>query len=162
MNNRFTKNILLILIGVILLTSLFGCSSIPKIDWELKITGAVQTPMIYTFTELAEMPQVELKDVYMSKSHGEDEIRSLTGVPLTNLFEQAGANPNMVSITAFAADGYIVEISSDEMQEGIVALKDGGEWIQNKEPESGPIRLVFPNTPADHWVFQVIEIQVNE
>jgi len=118
--------------------------------------------MIYTFTELAEMPQVELKDVYMSKSHGEDEIRSLTGVPLTSLFEQAGANPNMVSITAFAADGYIVEISSDEMQEGIVALKDGGEWIQNKEPESGPIRLVFPNTPADHWVFQVIEIQVNE
>ncbi|MFH1446044.1 MAG: molybdopterin-dependent oxidoreductase, partial [Chloroflexota bacterium] len=142
MNNHFKQKIPLILIVGIMLTSLFGCSNIPKIDWELKITGAVQIPMTYSFTELTEMPQIDLDDIYMSKTYSKDETRSFAGIPLAYLLEQAGASPDMVSITAVAADGYAIEISLQEMQDGIVALKDGGKWIQDKEPESGPIRLV--------------------
>jgi hypothetical protein len=45
-----------------------------------------------------------------------------------------------------------------------VALKSGGEWIVDvpEEEGKGPIRLVCPETPANRWVFQLQEIQVNE
>ena len=63
-------------------------------------------------------------------------------------------------IVALAADGYAVEISRDELTDGIVALKHNGEWITKDDPEHGPIRFVFPNTPANRWVFQLQEIQI--
>jgi hypothetical protein len=60
-----------------------------------------------------------------------------------------------------AADGYAIEISRDEMVDGIVALKQGGDWIVNVDEKAGPIRLVFPTTPANRWVYQVTGISVN-
>ena len=47
------------------------------------------------------------------------------------------------------------------MVDGIVALQQAGEWITKTDPDAGPIRLVFPETPANRWVFQVTEIVVN-
>jgi len=108
------------------------------------------------------MPQVDLNDVLMEKSRGEDEVRSFSGVDLSYLLEQAGAPEEISTITAIAADGYAIEISSDEMVDGIIAMKQSGEWIVNADPDEGPIRLVFPTTPANRWVFQINEIVINQ
>jgi hypothetical protein len=66
-----------------------------------------------------------------------------------------------VSITSVAGDGYAIEISKDELQDCIVALKENGEWIAEADPDHGPIRMVCPHTPANRWVFQLQELQVN-
>jgi hypothetical protein len=76
--------------------------------------------------------------------------------------DAAGAPEDYSSVTAKAADGYAIEISKDEMVNGIVALKQGGEWITDVDPDAGPIRLVFPETPANRWVFQATELIVNQ
>jgi len=138
-----------------------ACGGAPKVEWELAITGDVSNPITFNFTDLAEMPLVDLNEVLMEKSRGEDEVRSFSGVELSYLLEQAGASDDFSSITAKAADGYAVEISRDEMVDGIVAIKQAGEWIVNADPDAGPIRLVFPTTPANRWVFQITEIVVN-
>lgn len=140
---------------------LSACGGTPKVDWELSITGAVDNPIVLTYDDLVDLPLVELNDVLMEKSRGEDEFRSFSGVKLSLLLEMAGATNDFSSITAKAADGYAIEISYDEMVNGIVALKDGNDWIVNSDPEEGPIRFVFPETPANRWVFQVTEIIVN-
>jgi DMSO/TMAO reductase YedYZ molybdopterin-dependent catalytic subunit len=146
---------------IILSAALTACSSAPNVEWELSITGAVSNPTVFTYRELVDLPQVELNEVLMEKSRGEDEIRSFSGVELALIFEQAGAQDNFSSITAKAADGYAIEITPDELVDGVIALKDGNEWIVNSDPKAGPIRLVFPATPANRWVFQVNEIVVN-
>ena len=133
----------------------------PNVEWELAISGNVSNPVTFTFDELAKMELVDLNDVLMEKSRGEDEVRSFSGVSLDSLFETAGAPDNFSTIIVKAADGYAIEISKDEMVNGIVALKQSDKWIVDDEPDAGPIRLVFPSTPADHWVFQVFEIIVN-
>jgi DMSO/TMAO reductase YedYZ molybdopterin-dependent catalytic subunit len=115
--------------------------------------------MTFTYKELADMPQVDLSDVYMEKSRGEDEVRSFSGVELSLLLEETGAPDDFSSITAYAADGYAIDISKDELVDGIVALKDSSEWIA--DADEGPIRLVFPSTPANRWIYQVNEIVVN-
>lgn len=157
---QIIKNIswYLILVLPILLTA---CGGPPNVDWELAITGDVASSVTYSYQELAKMEMVDLDDVLMEKSRGEDEVRSFSGVPLDTLLENAGVSDGYSTITAKAADGYAIEISRDEMVNGIVALKQSDEWIVDADPDAGPIRLVFPETPANRWVFQVNEIIVN-
>ena len=107
------------------------------------------------------MPQVDLNDIQMEKSTGEDEMTSWSGVPLDKIFEDAGVS-SVSGVTAIAGDGYAIEISKDELEGAIVALKDSGEWIAEVTPDKGPIRLVTPKTPGNRWVFQLQEIQVHE
>ena len=148
----------LIIIIPLLLT---GCSGIPKVEWELTISGDVSNPATYTFEELAKMDMVDLDEILMEKSRGEDEVRSFSGISLATLLEAAGASEDYSTITAVAGDGYAIEISKDEMADGIVAMKQSGNWIVDEDPDAGPIRLVFPLTPANRWVFQIQEIIVN-
>lgn len=159
MSKIIKKIFLIISISTLILTA---CTSIPKVDWELNISGAVSNPLMVSYKELAIMPQTDLEDILMDKSTGEDSVGSWSGVLLADLFTQAGVAEDFVSVTAIAADGYAIEITRDELVNAIVALKEEGEWIQKADPEHGPIRLVCPQTPANRWVFQLLEIQVNQ
>ncbi len=148
---------------VLLVAAIFSaCSSVPKVDWTLKISGDVTNPMEISYKELTQMSQTDLSDIMMDKSLGEDEYTSWSGVTLESILAEAGAAEGFVSITALAADGYAIEITNAEAEGAIVALKQSGEWIQEVDPDSGPIRLVCPQTPANRWVFQLQEIKVNQ
>jgi DMSO/TMAO reductase YedYZ molybdopterin-dependent catalytic subunit len=153
-----TTIVTLTLLVVALIASACGA---PKVDWELTVSGAVATPLTLSYADLVKMPQTDLSDILMQRSRGEDTVESWSGVALTDIFEKAGAG-TVAGITGVAADGYAIEISADELQNGIVALKQNGEWIAKSDPDSGPIRIVTPNTPANRWVFQLAEIQVND
>ncbi|MBN1485424.1 MAG: molybdopterin-dependent oxidoreductase [Chloroflexia bacterium] len=148
----------LLVLGLLLL-GLSACGT-PNVDWQLQISGAVSQPLSLSYGELADMPQTELNDILMEKSHGEDEYTSWSGVALSDILGQAGASEDYVVLTAVAADGYAIEISRQEAEGGIIALKSQGEWIAETDPDHGPIRLVCPNAPSNRWVFQLQEIQV--
>jgi DMSO/TMAO reductase YedYZ molybdopterin-dependent catalytic subunit len=146
---------------LLLAVALGGCGgAAPKVDWTLGVSGAVSSPLALSYTELADMPQSDLNEILMEKSLGEDTTGDWSGVALDEILAQAGA-AEYVSITAVAGDGYAIEISKDELQDAIVALKENGEWISEADPDHGPIRLVCPHTPANRWVFQLSELQVN-
>jgi DMSO/TMAO reductase YedYZ molybdopterin-dependent catalytic subunit len=150
------------IVSLLLLVSLVGCGGgAPDEDWTLQVTGAVGAPLSVSYQDLADMPQTELSDILMERSEGEDTTGSWSGVALSHLMEQAGAPADYASITAVASDGYAIEIPIEELEGAIVALKQDGEWIANTDPDHGPIRLVCPHTPANRWVFQLAEIQVN-
>jgi DMSO/TMAO reductase YedYZ molybdopterin-dependent catalytic subunit len=151
----------LFLIVLLLAVALAGCGgAAPEVDWTLSISGAVSNPLTLSFADLVDMPEGELQGILMEKSLGEDTTGDWSGVPLAELLAKAGAG-EFVSITAVAGDGYAIEISKDELQEAIVALKENGEWIAEADVDHGPIRLVCPHTPANRWVFQLAELQVN-
>jgi len=153
---------ILFVLGIAALLILTACGSgTPDVDWELSITGDVSQPLTYSFTDLAGMEQVDLNEILMEKSTGEDEVTSWSGVSLEVLLTEAGAG-DFATLTALAADGYAIEIPAGETSDAIIALKDNGEWIADVTPDKGPIRLVTPDTPANRWVFQVTEIQVNQ
>ena len=159
MRNR--KNVFLF---ILILTGILfsACASGSKVDWNIKITGAVEKSLDFSFQDLVDLPQTDLKDILMNKSIGEDETGSWSGVKLDEVLNQAGAAADFTTITAIAADGYAIEITKDELKDAIIALKENGEWIQKSDPEHGPIRLVCPSTPANRWVFQLTEIQINQ
>ena len=156
-----SKKIGSIIILLVMIAILVGCGGgAPEQDWDLVVSGAVSTPLTVSYAELAEMPQTDLSDILMEKSLGEDTTGDWSGVALSELLDKAGAG-EYVSITAVAGDGYAIEISKDELQDSIIALKENGEWIAEADPDHGPIRMVCPHTPANRWVFQLKELQVN-
>ena len=150
----------ILVLGLGLMVALAACGGAPKVEWTLEVSGAVSTPLALDYGTLVQLPQVDLKDVLMQKSLGEDEVTSWVGPALDEIFKQAGVS-DYSSVTATAADGYAIEITRDELQGAIVALKKDGEWITKAEPDKGPIRLVCPETPANRWVFQIQKNQVN-
>ncbi len=157
---KFTQKTMvsIILFAAVLLAACGGGA--PKVEWELKVGGAVSTPLTLSFQDLAGMTQMDMKDVKMEKSTGEDEITAWSGVPVSEIFAKAGVS-DFSTITAVAADGYAIEITKDELEGGIIAMKDKGEWIAEVTPDKGPIRLVCPKTPGNRWVFSIKEIVVN-
>jgi len=149
-----------LLMLVLLLVALAGCGSgAPSVDWQLQISGAVEQPLTLSYSDLAGMPQVELNDVLMEKSQGEDQVTSWAGVPLEEIWKRAGVT-DYRTVVALASDGYALEIPRDELQDGIIALKDAEGWIANTDKDHGPIRLVCPHAPGNRWVFQLAELQV--
>jgi len=158
MHNK--RNWTWMLIGLGLLLTLTACGGAPKVDWTLEVAGAVDAPLTLDYGMLVQMPQVDLTDILMQKSLGEDEVASWSGPALEEIFKEAGVG-EYSTVTATAADGYAVEISRDELQNAIIALKKDNTWITKAEPDKGPIRLVCPETPANRWVFQIQKIQVN-
>jgi DMSO/TMAO reductase YedYZ molybdopterin-dependent catalytic subunit len=155
------RNKAVLTVTLLLVLGLAACGgAAPDEDWTLSVSGAVSSPLGLSYAELADMPQTSLESILMEKSLGEDTTSDWSGVALTEILDKAGAG-EFVSITATAADGYAIEISADELQDAIVALKENGKWIAESDADHGPIRLVCPHTPANRWLFQLMQLQVN-
>ncbi len=155
------KRWILALSALLIVALMVACGGAPRVDWTLSMTGAVDEALSLSYKDLVDEPQTELNELLMQRTHGEDSVGDWSGVALDALLQRAGAADGWVSITALAADGYAIEVTRDEVEGAIVALKEQGEWIAKADPEHGPIRLVCPLTPADRWVFQLTELQVN-
>ena len=158
MKPRFAVYVLALLAISMVLTACSG--GIPKVDWELRITGAVTTPLTLSFKDLAQRQQVPLQEVLMRKSQGEDTINSWEGPALDPILQEAGISPNAKTIICTAADGYAKEIPMTDLDQAIIALKMDGEWSAGDE--HGPIRIVVPSLPANSWLFQLVEIEIVE
>ncbi len=153
---------LLLLLCVVLSLALMACSGsgAPKVEWELKISGAVSNPMTMSYQDLAKKDQVALNDVLMRRSQGEDINTSWEGPALETILKEAGVSANAKTITFVAADGYAKEMNLADLNQAIIALKGDGKWIAGEE--NGPLRLVVPDQPANAWIYQITEIQVAE
>jgi DMSO/TMAO reductase YedYZ molybdopterin-dependent catalytic subunit len=155
------RNKVVLTMMLLLVLGLAACGGgAPEVDWTLDVSGAVSSPLALSYADLAGMAQTDLKDILMEKSVGEDTTGDWSGAALSEILTKAGAG-EYVSITVIAADGYAIEISKDELQDAIVALKENGKWIAEADPDHGPIRLVCPYTPANRWAYQLMELQVN-
>ena len=151
-----------ILLGVIVIVMIMTAfPNHPRVDWKISIDGDVSQAGEITYADLARMPQTELKDILMQKTTSEDTIDSWSGPAFTEILSKLGANPNFSSILVKADDGYAAVLIKSELEGAIIALKKDGEWIAEKDMAHGPIRIVCPKTPANKWVYSIIEIQVN-
>jgi DMSO/TMAO reductase YedYZ molybdopterin-dependent catalytic subunit len=155
---QITRLFLLSLSLMIILTS---CGTeAPKIQWRLAITGEVGDPLKLRYAELVRMTQTQLDDLVVKPALRTDEITgSWSGVPLEVIFEKAevGEYSHLIAVSAEGEKRIVAKIHAED---AIVALKSGGEWIAEAEPDKGPIYLLTPGTLMNRWVTQLEEIQV--
>jgi len=135
---------------------------------ELRINGAVSTPLVLTLADLKNMPRKKLSVV----NPHEKKTEAYEGVLLEDLLRKAGVpqgeklrGPAMASyVLAEATDGYRVIFSLAELDSGILDsdvivadTMDGAPLGANQ----GPFRLVAPHEkrPA-RWVRMLKSIKV--
>jgi hypothetical protein len=134
---------------------------VPTVDASLEIVGeGVANAVRFTFEQLASMPGTRLDNVLMRQSHDEDEPTSWQGVRLVDLVDQARPMAGELAVTLEADDGYQIETTLGEIDDAIVALKDGqGRWLA-KSGKRFYLRVVAPRKTANFWVANVTRIRV--
>jgi DMSO/TMAO reductase YedYZ molybdopterin-dependent catalytic subunit len=140
----------------------------PNATAQLKVSGAVSTPLTLTAADLKNMPRTTLQ---VTNSH-EKKSETYEGVLLEELLKRAGAphgeqlrGPLMTTyVVAEASDGYrvvfaLAELDSDFMNSEVLVADtvDGGPI----DAKRGPFRLVAPHDkrPA-RWVRMLKAITV--
>ena len=110
---------------LLLVLVLAGCGSgAPKADWELNIGGAVSNPLTVSYNDLVKMDQVDLTDILMEKSTGDDVITSWSGVSIAGL-ARGGVTEALTTeqITALL----------DEMPDWLVAERESFQSVLTEE-----------------------------
>jgi DMSO/TMAO reductase YedYZ molybdopterin-dependent catalytic subunit len=146
-----------------------GSAQIPNKTAQLKVNGAVSTPLTLTATDLKNMPRTTLQ---VSNSH-EKKSETYEGVLLEELLRRAGAphgeqlrGPLMTTyVVAEASDDYrvlfaLAELDSDFVNSEVLVADtvDGGPI----DAKRGAFRLVVPpdKRPA-RWVRMLKAITVS-
>ena len=114
-------------------------------DWDLRLTGLVDTPMTLSFDELQTLPTAdETFDIHCVTKWSKFDTR-WTGVCLTTLMEIAGVRPSATHLIEHAEFGYTTNLPLTDVRRDdvLVAWAFDGEPL---EPEHGyPVRLVLPH-----------------
>ena len=120
--------------------------SIPNVDldtWEVSFTGLVDSPFSLTYEELVDLPMVEryITICCVSNSVGGDLIGNAKwlGVPLRDLVERAGVQPEGTQLIGRSVDRFTVGFPTEAVFDGREALLAIG---MNGEPL--PVRHGFP------------------
>jgi DMSO/TMAO reductase YedYZ molybdopterin-dependent catalytic subunit len=124
---------------------------IPKFDpatWDLRILGAVERPLRFTWKEFLALPQVDLiADMHCVTTWSTfDNV--WTGVALKEIVQRAGIKPNARFLIAHAEGDYTTNMLLDPAlaSEGILAHSHNHSPLT---PEHGyPLRLVIPKLYA--------------
>ena len=114
-------------------------------EWDLTVTGLVDTPFTIGLDELKEMPSVSLTfDIHCVTKWSKFDT-TWKGVRVRDLLQRAGAQADASFVVEHAEYGYttnlpLADITTDE---AIVAYAFEGEDI---EPiHGGPVRIVVPH-----------------
>jgi DMSO/TMAO reductase YedYZ molybdopterin-dependent catalytic subunit len=156
--------------AVLILTAFLLCGQTraQQTTAQLKIGGAVSTPLILTAADLKSMPRKTMK---VLNTHNQ-KTETYEGVPIEAFLKKAGVaqgealrGPLMASyVLAEASDGYRVAFSLAELDPGITESEiivadtmDGAPLGENE----GPFKLVAPHEkrPA-RWVRMLKSITV--
>ena len=71
---KFTQKTMvsIILFAAVLLAACGGGA--PKVEWELKVGGAVSTPLTLSFQDVAGLTQMDMKDYCMERRTGQRNL----------------------------------------------------------------------------------------
>lgn len=135
----------------------------PRIDtstWSFSIGGRVQHPVILSYSDLLQMPMVEITCAVLCAGSLFDEssIEQATwrGVTISALLEHEAIDSTACYAVLHNAAGYHTSLSMDWLMSGVLALEQDGKALS---PEQGhPARLVVPGLygyKSPRWVERI-------
>jgi hypothetical protein len=113
----------------------------------LQVTGNVANKKSWTEAQIKKMNTIESESTNKA-----GETSTYTGVPITNLLDEANLNENATSVVFVGDDGNNAEVSLEELQ----ACSDCIVSFRNQ----GGFSIVMPGFSGKLQVKGVIEIQV--
>ncbi|WP_070119433.1 sulfite oxidase-like oxidoreductase [Bacillus marinisedimentorum] len=114
-------------------------------DWDLKIYGLVEHPLIYTYEEFMELPQAETSNDIHCVTGWSKLDNTWQGVSVKDAVKETGIKPEAKYVLLHAEEGWTANLPiEDFMREtSLLAHSHNGETLA---PEHGfPVRAVVPH-----------------
>lgn len=161
-----SKKFQIILVIVICLSMLIGCSSKASVQDEatqahskLTISGLEQGEIEITESEVMDLESVTAEATGVD-SAGKETTKTVKGVLLNTILQTKGASQDdLFAIRLVAGDGYQIEVPKEVLntRDIIIAYEMDGQPLEDK---AKPFRAIIPNERAMYWVRNLISIEV--
>ncbi|MCW4030682.1 MAG: molybdopterin-dependent oxidoreductase [Candidatus Bathyarchaeota archaeon] len=141
-------------------------SASPIPDWNVSITGNVNSPQTLSLSQIEALPATTINATLRSSGHPEDNgDYQFTGVTLWSLLQQAEIKAGASMVTVRASDGFsalfLVSEVEGNSQVLLAYLKDGQPIQVEAQGGDGPVRLVAgSDVYANRWVKFAVGIEV--
>lgn len=133
-------------------------------DWTITVSGAVDREVTYTLPELIAKYASETKPLTFHctlNPTGGPLIGNAvyTGIPLSDLLNEAGLSADAGAFTFIAPDGFTESLMMDNFTEAYICYEIDGEPLPWKQ--GYPVQLIVPHSGAPASVKQISDIVVN-
>jgi DMSO/TMAO reductase YedYZ molybdopterin-dependent catalytic subunit len=138
-----------------------GAQDIDPTTYRLAITGMVNNPVNYTYSDVVNNYNSTLQVATLLCVEGWSVTMLWQGVPINDLLQQTGVSPNATTLIFFASDGYSTSLPlSYVIQNNImIAYKMNNVTLT---PITGwPFFLVAKNQYGYKWIEWLTEINVS-
>ena len=132
--------------------------------WTVTVSGAVDKETTYTLPELTQkFESVTLPLTFhctLNPMGGPLLANSMyTGVKLSDVFADAGIDPDWGAFTSYAPDGFVESVQAQNFDEAYICYEIDGKPLPWKQ--GYPVQLVVPHSGAPASVKQLSDIVVN-
>jgi DMSO/TMAO reductase YedYZ molybdopterin-dependent catalytic subunit len=134
---------------------------IPQIDpgrWRLRIIGEVERETNLSYDEVLAFDSA-VRQVTLDCTGGWYTVQNWSGVPVSDLLEQASPKDGASSLLFRSATGYSRRFPLDEAGDFLLATRVEGEKLS--AGHGFPLRLVAPGHRGYGWVKWVAELEVS-
>jgi hypothetical protein len=125
--------------------------------WALRVTGAVQTPLILNYADALALSTASVIAT-LDCTGGWYTVQSWRGIPLTTLLDQAVLQPGARGIVLRGVLDYTAPFTLAQADEILLATHVGEEALNHSH--GFPMRAVVPSRRGWHWVKWLTEIEV--
>jgi DMSO/TMAO reductase YedYZ molybdopterin-dependent catalytic subunit len=142
--------------------SISGTQYVDIEDYQLRVTGIVNTPLTLKYSEVLEFPAYE-RLITLYCIEGWDATILWEGIKLTDILEEAGGIGSNAKVLIFkAVDGYTTSIPIEKVLERdmLIAYKANGIDLP---PEMGyPFIVLAEDRLGYKWARWIVEIEVSD
>jgi DMSO/TMAO reductase YedYZ molybdopterin-dependent catalytic subunit len=123
----------------------------PKFDpgaYRFKVWGAVENPFELTWTELLDLPRVQLSTDFHCVTTWSRYDNTWEGVHIREILQRARPNPETRYVMAHSFSSYTTDLPLGALDDDdvLIALKHDGEELAAEH--GGPVRLIVPKLYA--------------
>jgi len=159
---KFKKQLtFLVVLSIISATVLVADKQVEteSIPYDLVISGLVDHPVNFTYSELQRLPMVS-EVALMKCIAGWTQLYNWTGIPLFFLLSMTGVKAGAKEVVFYASDGFSSSLTIERVLHPttLIALQANGSVLSYAD--GYPYRLVVPCKYGYKWVKGITEIEV--
>jgi DMSO/TMAO reductase YedYZ molybdopterin-dependent catalytic subunit len=139
--------------------SIKGPQNVSLTGYQLKIDGAVDTPLSLTYDQVLANPAYK-KVITLHCVEGWDVTLLWQGVLIDDLIAQAGARPEAVTVIFHAADGYTTSLSLEYIRQNKILLAYKMNDITIPPERGFPFMVAAESKWGYKWAKWVTEIEL--
>ena len=138
-----------------------GTQNINQSTYRLAITGLVNSPLNYTYSNVVNNFSSTLQLATLPCVEGWSATLLWQGVPISDLLQQAGVSPNATTLIFLAADGYSTSLPLSFVIQNQIMIAYKMNNVTLTAQTGWPFFLVAKNQYGYKWIEWITEINVS-